>query len=718
MNDPVTLKPKGFRLAGLAAGLTGIVFSFGVGWSVWQQRDAAWTGAVAKSEAISAALSRQIVMGLQARDVSLQAAARAMGAPGFQAMDADLQEDVLFGSTNPTDAENLTVFDANGTAVGAGDRQDGWSNKDRSLLQRYTTANGLFFSEPYHSPRTQEWSVALSRRASAPDGSFAGTVLQPVRAEVFAGLASGLDLPAGTAVHILMNNGALLYGSGADATDLALSDQLRTSHGLPHVDRIDAAGTQALVTSQQVADLPLTVSVSTTLAAVYRGWLTRTALTLAAWLLVLAACGMVLRLVRRQHSRMVQAERRAAVLSAWGEREPTRTHAGKMEAVGRLTAGVAHDFNNYLQTITSSLEIISADYLAEPEAREIAQLAHKAAHDGAKLTQRLLTFSQQQVLKPSRVDVTFLLNDLRKLVSDARMFEAPIDFRITVERSTSDLLVDPVQLESCLVNVLLNARDAMPQGGVLQLQARNATPAECGSDEGQAQQVILTIRDGGRGMDAATRAAAFDPFFTTKPFGRGAGLGLSTAQGFCHQSGGDIRILDHDGPGTTVEIRLPAARQAMGYESEIQANAATIGRRSARILLVQNDRDSGRAVSNMLADGGFEVVTVTGGAEGLLRLRDRQAFDAVLADQSMQDMASTDFLAQVAMVTLGVPMLVLTNDETDEGWLPGSGRTVRLLRKPVRQLGLLHAVREAIGRDCRAGGARYDTASAAVCRLG
>ena len=142
-----------------------------------------------------------------------------------------------------------------------------------------------------------------------------------------------------------------------------------------------------------------------------------------------------------------------------------RHHAAKMEAVARLTAGVAHDFNNYLQTITSSLEIMTADYLAEePEGREIAQIAHKAATNGAKLTHRLLTFSRQQVLQPRRVNVAFLLNDLRKLIADARFFETPIRCKIAVEPFIDDLYVDAEQVETCLLNLLLNARDAMPQG--------------------------------------------------------------------------------------------------------------------------------------------------------------------------------------------------------------------------------------------------------------
>ena len=450
--------------------------------------------------------------------------------------------------------------------------------------------------------------------------------------------------------------------------------------------------------------LPIVLSAGMARSTIDAGWAFEAGLLEIALLTLLLMGGVLLRAMARQQRRLLLAEKRALEMSETGRIEAERHHAAKMEAVGRLTAGVAHDFNNYLQTITSSLEIISADYLVEPEAKEIAQIARKAANNGAKLTHRLLTFSRQQVLQPRGVNVAFLLNDLRRLIADARIFEAAIHCKIAVEPFVDDLYVDPTQVETCLLNLLLNARDAMPQGGTLQLEARNAglqdrlfgrlTPG---------RHVILTVRDSGRGMDEAIRAQVFEPFFTTKAFGRGAGLGLSMAQGFCHQSGGDIRILGNNGdqPGTTVELWLPAVAPETPTDDEGEVNYATIGRRTGRILLVEDEHDVLVALSAILISGGFEVVSVNNGAEALTRLHDRKPFDAVVTDHSMPDLSGTEFLMKAAADMPGLPMLLLSGGEISDAALAALPPSVRLLRKPIRRMGLLNAVREAIGEHSR-----------------
>ena len=199
-------------------------------------------------------------------------------------------------------------------------------------------------------------------------------------------------------------------------------------------------------------------------------------------------------------------------------------------------------------------------------------------------------------------------------------------------------------------------------------------------------------------MDETTRTHAFEPFFTTKAFGTGAGLGLSMAQGFCHQSGGDIRILDRRAePGTTVELWLPAAAPDTPADEEVEFNYATIGRRTGRILLVEDQHDVLVTLSAILIRGGFEVVSVNNGADGLMRLHDRQPYDAVLTDHAMPDMTGAEFLARVAAAMPGLPMLILSGGDLDEEALAGLPPAVRVLRKPIRRMGLLSAVRDVIG---------------------
>ena len=413
--------------------------------------------------------------------------------------------------------------------------------------------------------------------------------------------------------------------------------------------------------------------------------------------------------VRGPDGAVVRIVGSARDMTEQNQREAAQHQTGKMEAVGRLTAGVAHDFNNYLQTINGSLEILIDDYLREPEAVEYGQLARKAAENGARLTHRLLAFSRQQVLRPRRVSVSSLLTDTRKLAGSSG-FGSDIQVKIAVEPFTDDVHVDPVQAESSLLNLLFNARDAMPGGGTLVLHARNARPSDgmCGAlipDD----VVIIAVHDSGSGMDEATRALAFDPFFTTKAFGKGAGLGLSMVQGFCHQSGGDIRIMSGGAVGTRVELWLPAAAGPGTAGDEISANLASIGRPTGRILLVEDGSDTQVPLAAVLVGAGFEVVAVTTGWEGLARLGDRDPYDAVLSDDAMPDMTGADFMARTAARTAALPMLMVSGSDPAEAVRRSPHR---VLCKPVRRPDLLAAVREAIAD------ARLTSAQEQIAALG
>ena len=377
-------------------------------------------------------------------------------------------------------------------------------------------------------------------------------------------------------------------------------------------------------------------------------------------------------------------------------REAERQQAGKMEAVGRLTAGVAHDFNNYLQTITGSLEVLSADDLTAAEADDYREMAQKAAASGARLTHRLLAFSRQQVLRPRRVSVATLLGETRKLVGSAG-FGQGIQFKIAVEPFTEDIQVDPVQAESCLLNLLFNARDAMPSGGSLVLHARNARPTDgvCGTVHPDST-VIIAVQDSGSGMDEETRARAFEPFFTTKAFGKGSGLGLSMVRGFCQQSGGEARILPGGEVGTRIELWLPAASVTAGAGEHINSNIASIGRTTGRVLLVEDEPDVASALAASLVSGGFEVIAVTNGKDGLARLDDRERYDALISDYEMPDMTGLKFLLQADRHVQDTPMLIISGSDVDEEQLQGLTHPVLLLRKPIQRGELLAAVRGAI----------------------
>ncbi len=662
---------------------------------------------------LATALSREIARSVEVLDLSLQSALRAINAPAFKTTDPVSRHQSLFdGSIEAKHIGSMFVINPDGQIIydsaGLLPRQASVADRDFFLVHKYNTIAGRYISRPYMSRVAHEWSIAISRRINGADGAFAGIVVASIRYPYFAELFSKLDLGENGAITLLSDTGTMIYRMpfvpdelGQDFSDTSLFAHLRSGQTEPYEGVARSTGLRMLFAVSRVGDLPLILSVNIPLATVYADWQAKSLLVGGALLVLLLTGAFLLHAVNEQQNRRITAEQRALAMSEQNRRDAERHHANKLEAVGRLTAGIGHDFNNYLQTITSSLEIIAADYLHEPEALEVVRLAHKAANSGSKLTQRLMTFSRQQVLQPRRLSVAFLLSDIGKLVEDAAILETAIHCTSSVEPFTADLWVDQTQVESCLLNLLLNARDAMPGGGRLTLQGRNAGPEDALFGRlTPGHHVIITVSDSGRGMDEETRAHAFEPFYTTKAFGQGAGLGLSMAQGFCHQSGGDIRILENaDAPGTSVQIWLPAADKDMRLDDEIEVNYATIGRRTGRILLVEDEHDVLVSLSTILVSGGFEVVSVLSGADGLIRLHDREPFDAVLTDYHMPDMTGAEFLAGVASHMPDIPMLMLSGGSVDDLALTKLPRPVRLLRKPIRRMGLLNAVREVIGEN-------------------
>ncbi len=231
--------------------------------------------------------------------------------------------------------------------------------------------------------------------------------------------------------------------------------------------------------------------------------------------------------------------------------------AQRMEAVGQLTAGVAHDFNNMLQAQLGALELLVDEVEDRPHARYLANLARNACEHGARLTHSLLSFSRQQHLAPEAVPVAALFNRLEPML--ARVLGPLVELRMAVESGMGPPFADAAQLEAALVNLALNARDAMPEGGVLRIEARNRRRSDADSRGVADPAVLLVVSDNGHGMKPEVVARACEPFFTTKGVGKGSGLGLSMVQGFAEQSGGTMRITSRPGRGTQVELALPCA---------------------------------------------------------------------------------------------------------------------------------------------------------------
>lgn len=305
-------------------------------------------------------------------------------------------------------------------------------------------------------------------------------------------------------------------------------------------------------------------------------------------------------------------------------------HSQKMESVGQLTGGVAHDFNNLLMVVSANLELIE-EAMELSKVRQYAATARRAIDRGTKLTSQLLAFSRQQVLNPKVVNVNQLISAFLGLMHQA--VGAGCEVKLQADDQLWLCRVDPALLETALLNLALNARDAMPDGGVLKIETRNVVLDETSAAAGcpTGSYVQISVADTGCGMAPEVRDRVFEPFFTTKEVGKGTGLGLSMVYGFVRQSGGHIKINSVLDVGTTIDLYLPQATQAPEAEADhIQPTAIPAG--SERILLVDDNEDLLDVTSTMLTGLGYQVSSARNGAEALEILRSGQPFELLLSD--------------------------------------------------------------------------------------
>ena len=414
-----------------------------------------------------------------------------------------------------------------------------------------------------------------------------------------------------------------------------------------------------------------------------------------------------------------RVQERTAALQAEGLRrahaEARLRQAQKMEAVGQLTGGIAHDFNNILQVILGNLEIAERvaprEIVGEAARGRLAasiRTAQRAARSARDLVQRLLAFSRLQNLEPTLLDVNALVAGM------ADMMQRTLGETIVVDFATAPdvwrVFVDSNQLETALLNLVVNARDAMPHGGRLRVETANETVHPGGSDEpSPGEYVVLTVRDTGFGIAADVLDKVFDPFFTTKDTGKGSGLGLSMVYGFVHQSGGFVRISSELAQGTQVRMWLPRAR-ADGNLAHGDTPAPSLRERrmhdrgslpraqEGETVLIVEDNDEVRTLAaTALGDLGY-VVHVAGDAHAALAfLGGRNArIDLLFTDVVLPaGMSGVELSDQLHRLRPAVPVL-FTSGYTRGSLVSPQGTTARILAKPYATASLARAVREAI----------------------
>ncbi len=363
--------------------------------------------------------------------------------------------------------------------------------------------------------------------------------------------------------------------------------------------------------------------------------------------------------------------------------------AHKMEAVGQLTGGLAHDFNNLLTIIVSNLELLSNKPEPGEASAALVEAAMKAGLRGAELTQRLLAFSRRQALQPRALSVNHLVASVAALLK--RTLGQQVAIQTLLPEEVWNVFADPGQLENAIVNLAVNARDAMPQGGTLLFETGNTqldgNSPRIDSDAAPGEYAVITVKDNGAGMPADVLRRAWDPFFTTKEPGKGTGLGLSMVYGFIKQSGGHVNIESAPGQGTTVRLFLPRnAGPAAQPMLESRAESLPDGQGRA-VLLVEDDPDVQRAAKAMLTDMHYAVFAAAGAEHALTLLRQHPEIRLLFSDVMLQGEISGVSLAQRARSLRPALRVLLTSGYPEQipGKLASPESGFAFIHKPYRR---------------------------------
>ena len=492
----------------------------------------------------------------------------------------------------------------------------------------------------------------ISWRLRSADGPFSGVLAVSVQPDYYREFHGRVARETGLAIALMRDDGAVLVTTPApsEPTEASEAAEKRAAALIPAFRQnpesgliglaAGGSGAEELVAYRSIAGYPVKVVVAGTTAAVFGDWL----LAMAGYLAIgiPATAGLfflsltALRQSASQARALIQLESEAKRREA---AESALRQVQKMEAVGRLTGGVAHDFNNLLTVIIGNLDMLMRRLGPDDaRARRSAGLAKEGAVRASLLTQRLLAFSRQQPLAPKRVDIDGLITGMSDLTR--RTLGETIHVSAETQADLWPVDVDPNQLENAILNLAVNARDAMPDGGRLTIRARNQTVTEQGhhaDDPPPGDWVLVEVQDTGVGIPDDVQPKVFEPFFTTKPHGQGTGLGLSQVYGFIKQSGGHVRLLSRAGQGTTVRLYLPRARGEVQLPYVARPPLPASGRpdpERGQVVLIVEDEPTVRSFSvEAFRDLGFEVLEAADAASALQLLANRaRPIDLIFSD--------------------------------------------------------------------------------------
>jgi PAS domain S-box-containing protein len=370
----------------------------------------------------------------------------------------------------------------------------------------------------------------------------------------------------------------------------------------------------------------------------------------------------------------------------------------KMEAVGRLAGGVAHDFNNLLGIVTACSELLRSR--VDQESAEYIDNIREAAKRGSSLTRQLLSFSRRQPVQTQLLDLNERLKEVNKLLHP--LMGDDVEIVLLPRSATAIIEADPGQLDQIVINLAVNARDAMPHGGKLILETSVLDFDESFAREHPAmvagRYVMLAVSDNGTGMDEATRSRIFEPFFTTKEMGKGSGLGLATVYGIVKQSGGHVWVYSEPGHGTTFKVYLLSAEHKLGTATVAQAEALPPRREGLTILLAEDDVIMRRLTRKMLEEHGYKVLEAEDGKAALEMIgSDHASIDLILTDVVMKGMNGPELVLRLIDSRPGMKVVYMSGYTGELVPHQGGDSGIRLLEKPFTRADLLKTIDAALG---------------------
>ncbi len=588
-----------------------------------------------------------------------------------------------------------------------------------SLLAKFAhdKENGLVISEPFHGV-DGAWNALLMRPIRRPDGTLIGAGVAWINLAYFENFYRAVELTENGAIILHLRDGTVLarYPHSEKAIGTSFADLPPFKDILSHamfgtvLMESPLDGSIRVLSIRALKAFPLAVQVSVDESRVLVGWRRQ------AWIFAMLALGasavivtqLLLLAKRSREVELLAGEFRtaketaeqanAALRQQMSERERAEAalrQAQRIEAVGQLTGGVAHDFNNLLTVLLGNIDLIEASGLKDPRNADRLVAMRGAAERGAKLTAQLLAFARQQPLVPRPVDLNAVVAGMEGLMQSALGRTVRIHNR--PEPKLWPALVDPTQIELVILNLAINARDAMPGGGDLTIETANVRmpPAPHREVPLEGDYVTIRVSDTGVGMTPEVLAKAFEPFFTTKAVGSGSGLGLSQVFGTARQSGGDVMIESRPGQGTTVTLYLPRAPAGALPTSAPALPTSELKAEQRLILLVDDDPSVRETTAELLRTFGYAVIEAGGGRPALECLRAEPEIALLLTDVVMPDM-NGPALAEAARAMRPHLPVVFISGYTD---LASVGETVlpgRIVSKPFRPADLTEQVAAAL----------------------